>query len=271
MNCIIMNSLNHRFKILTCLIFSTLISGASFAREITVGFGEGKPPFIMFSGGNTEVIQGVELYSGKGIEIDIFRKAFELMGHTLKVKIMPKGRLKRSLRVDNGIDAVSAVNLTQDKFFYSDKLVTFVDFAVSKASNDIELNKISDLKDYTVGTWPGAYTVLGEEFEKLYGRQGTHRHKYFQYSNQLHQNEEFWSDNLEVIILDRYIFAHYKKLLAENYPTQTTKLRFDDVFEGDVVYYAAFKDQKIRDQFNEALAVIRHNGIYQKIIDNYIR
>lgn len=268
---VFMKVLNNHYKFLVCVMCSILASGVSSAREITVGFGEGKPPFIMLLGGQTEVVKQGALYSGKGIEIDIFRKAFELMGHTLKVKIMPKDRLKRSLRVDDNVDVVSAVNLAQDKFFYSDKLVTFVDFAVSKASNNISLEKISDLQDYTVGTWPGAYTVLGEEFATLYGRQGTHRNKYFQFSNQLRQNEEFWSDNLEVMILDRHIFAYYKKLLADKYPTQTTQLRFDDIFEGDVIYFAAFKDKELRDRFNDALAVIRYDGTYQKIIDQYIK
>ena len=241
---------------------SLILGTAAKAREITVAFGEGKPPYVM--GGDSK-----SKSQPNGIEVDIFREALALIGHTLKVEIMPKSQLKRAIKTRRHIDAVSAVNLSKDKFHYSDVMVIFIDFAVSKSSNNISLNRVSDLAPYAVSTWPGAYTVLGSEFAKLYGRKGTHRHNYSQFSNQLHQQEEFWTNKTEVMILDRYIFAYFQKLLADKYAT-SQKLDFVNLF-GHVNYRAAFKDRKLKDRFNDALSILRFNGKYQEIIDRYTK
>lgn len=258
------------YNVFLVLFLALVFSKTILAREITVGFGEGKPPYVMDADFDHNTMYDRDNKNRPhGIEIDIFREALALSGHTLKVKIMPKARLKRSIKTKRSIDAVSAVNLSKDKLHYSDVMVTFVDFAVSKASNNISLNSIADLAPYTVSAWPGAYTVLGNTFAKLYGKRGTHKQNYTEYSNQLFQHEDFWSNKTEVMVLDRFIFAYFKKQLANKYAT-SQPIKFNHLF-GHVNYRAAFKDKRLRDQFNDGLSILRFNGKYQEIIDRYTK
>lgn len=206
-----------------------------------------------------------------GIEIDVFREALALMGHTLSTKVMHKKHLKRELSRNKNIDAVSAVNLKQDRFYYSDEMVAFKNLAVTKENRNISLNKVSDLEPYTVSTWPGGYTVLGDDFNKLYGKRGTHKKNYKQFPSQLNQSMSFWSNKTDVMIVDRYIFKHYRKMLSHEFGTFSQKVIFSHLFSKESPHYAAFKEKKLRDQFNDALIMLKQDGIYQAIVERYTK
>jgi len=90
------------------------------------------------------------------------------------------------------------------------------------------------------------------------------------YSSQLEQNIAFWSGETEAMVIDRYIFDYYRKMLSNNLDT-SQKVDFHNLIPDEIPQYVAFKDKKLRDQFNKALAKLRDDGIYQKVVDRYIK
>lgn len=226
------------------------------AREVTVAFGQHKPPYVFLDG-------------KRGIEIDLFREALALNGDTLRIKIMPKRRLKFSLRKYSDFDAVSSVNLSKDRFFYSDRFINFRDVVVTRNSEGIQLDHIKDLAPYKVGAWQGASVTLGKEIGRLYGKGGTHRRDYREYPSQLNQNIAFWSGKIDVMIIDQHIFSYYRRMLANDFETEQ-HVTFHKLFPQETPHYVAFKEKVLRDQFNDALAILKYNGRYRKVIERYI-
>ncbi len=256
-------------QILLLLLALLFFNNSVIAREITVAFSHHQPPYIMH-GAYTHSEADDSLVHNHGIEVDIFRETLKLMGHTLKIKTMDRGLVKRSLSSSKKVDIASGVNLSTDRYHYSDKIIEYVNFAITLENDNISLNSVNDLRHYSISTWPGAHTALGPAFARLYGRKGTHRNSYTQFSSQLQQNIAFWSNETEAMIIDRNIFAYYRNMLKDTLPT-FRKVVMAPLFNKETPYYAAFKDKKLRGEFNDALATIRYNGTYQKIIDKYIK
>lgn len=242
--------------ILCCLLLS-LSTGTAVAHEVTVAFGQQKPPYVSLNGKH-------------GIEVDLFREAFALNGHTLRIKVMPKRKVKFSLKKYDDIDAASSVNLSRDRFYYSDKFVSFRDIAITRESDNISLDKVSDLIPYKLGSWQGANMSLGEEFASLYGKDGKYKERYRDFASQLRQNIEFWMGNVDVLIIDQNIFEYYRKFLSSEFGTAQA-VTYHNLFPKEIPHYAAFKERWLRDEFNDALATLRANGRYREIINRYIQ
>ena len=79
----------------------------------------------------------------------------------------------------------------------------------------------------------------------------------------------FWLGRVPIIIIDKTIFEHHKKILHKYYDT-TVPLRYHDIFGGKTSYAVAFSQANLRDQFNAGLKKIRLNGDYQRIINAYL-
>ena len=54
------------------LLFSLFIASNAFAKDVVIGFGKNKAPFVIKE-------------TGEGLEIDIFREALAFKGHTLVI------------------------------------------------------------------------------------------------------------------------------------------------------------------------------------------
>lgn len=246
-----------RHTTILCCLLLVLSTGAAVAHEVTVAFGQHKPPYVSLNGQH-------------GIEVDLFREVLALNGHTLRIKIMPKRKVKFSLNKYKDFDAASSVNLSNDQFHYSDQFVSFNNIAVTRERDNITLNKVADLAPYKLGTWQGANVSLGKEFATLYGRHGRQRARYRDFASQLQQNIEFWTGNIDVLIIDRNIFEYYRKFLSQEFGTDQAVV-YHHLFSKETPYYAAFKERGLRDEFNDALETLRTSGRYQEIINRYIQ
>lgn len=242
------------------LIFKLCILAPNcFAKEITVAFGYNKPPF---SFGENEK---------QGLEIDLFREALRYKGHTLEPWTMPSTRVKLGIKM--GADAVAAISIRDDGTYYSDEFVAFENIAISKKKHGYKINTPLDLKGKIITAFPHAYIFLGDEFNKLFSPDMRDKN-YYEIHNQLSQNKMFWLDRTEVIILDKTIFMWYRKQLSNiPYLYVTDEVIYHNIFpnEGKSPHFCSFKNEKLRDDFNEGLRHIREAGIYQKIVDKYTK
>ncbi len=249
------NISNVSFFLLTLLIGSSVL-----AREVTVNFAQFQPPYVMYQ----QHTNGKNMH---GIEVEIFKETLALIGHTLVAKDADKAEIKWLLRTNNKIDATSAVRLSTDRFYYSDVLIEHQPLAFSKEKNNIILNSVGDLKDYKVGaSLKHELSTPNHNSDRLYSSKGSNH-----LNSQVQQNIDFWSDQIDIIIIDRYIFEYYKKMLANEFDTLSQKIRSHALFAKKVPLYAAFKDEQLKNEFNKALSELKNNGRYQAIIDEHTK
>jgi polar amino acid transport system substrate-binding protein len=231
--------------------------------NLIIAFGQDKPPFVF----------GQEK---RGIEIDIVREALKIKGYTFAIEHMPNNRLQIALLgAKSNVDGVAGVRKKEDGTYYSDDFITFENFAITKKETGIVIKNISDLKGLTIVAWQAAYKDLGKEFENLFSPMPPYNSPYFnkQYrelASQENQNKMFWAGRADVIVVDKTIFEFYRKTLSNQFDT-SKEVVYYGIFPELTHFQVAFKDKQTRDDFNEGLKYIKEKGIYQKLIDNYIK
>lgn len=205
-----------------------------------------------------------------GIEIDLIRAALKPYGHTVKPINVPKVRLALTLKANDADIAATIQGVDGDGLFFSDEYIQFHNHAVSKKKRDIKINTVTDIDKYTFIIWQGGWKNLGTEFEASYkpDAMGRFRANYTEAHSQINQARMFWADRAELVIMDKKIFEHFKKLLSSEYNTEE-EIVFHDFSKKQTNYSVAFRSQELRNQFNEGLKKIRANGSYQDILDSY--
>ncbi|MCI5140774.1 MAG: hypothetical protein D3909_03400 [Candidatus Electrothrix sp. ATG1] len=237
------------------IFFITLnMAPLCWAKEVLIGFGYGKPPYSIAQ-------------EKKGIEFDIAREALRYKGHTLKIILLPGQRVNKA--VDMGADGAAAVHKLDDGRFYSNEFITFQNYAISKKKYGFTINKVSDLKNKYIAAFSKAHLFMGEEFNSLFSPQKKSK-RYKEINDQSLQNKMFWYDKIQVMIIDKHIFRWYRKQLA-HHADVTDAVILHNIFpnNGKTPHFCSFKDEQIRDDFNEGLKHLRESGRYQQIIDMY--
>ena len=224
-----------------------------------IGFGQNKAPYVIGK-------------SGTGIEIDIFREALSYKGHSMKIGYFPNKRLPYALRNIQKINGVAGVRQTSDDgFYYVDKYIFFENYAISKKIDQLNINKIADLKGLTIVAWQNAYQDLGTEyynFFKPYGESHAVKTNYFEIPDQENQNAMFWAGRAKIIIVDKAIFAYYKILLGKKHNT-SIDVKYHAIFSGKTYFQAAFKSRELANDFEEGLRHIQTTGRYEAIYKKY--
>jgi polar amino acid transport system substrate-binding protein len=229
------------------------------AAELKIAFASDRPPYC-FRKDNVD----------QGIEIDLLRQVMAQIGHTIKVITIPKIRLIKAVK-EKEVDAAATVQDNRDaQLYFSDAYLEFQNVVISKSSRAIQLNSMQDLKQFSFIIWQDGWKNLGSEFETTYrpDAHGRFPKNYNQAFNQLSQNKMFWADRVQLIIVDKTIFEHHKRLLATEFET-AVPLTYHDLIKTKTAYSVVFHDVDLREKFNEALKKIRANGTHQKIIDSY--
>ena len=235
-----------------------LAAVSAAANDLIIAHGLDKPPFVFGS-------------EPRGLEVDIMREALAFKGHTMRVVHIPNKRLQVAIQTA-GVDGAATVREADDGNYYSDDFITFENYAITRRSADIRLDSVADLKGHTIAAWQNAYRDLGPEFEAAF-RPDSHADylkNYFELPSQRSQNQMFWHDRAEVIIVDKTIFLWYRKELAKEVDTSADVV-FHRLFPKRTAFQVAFKDKRIRDDFNEGLRHLRETGRYRQLVEAYIR
>lgn len=247
------------FPALLLSLYPILVAFPASALELSIAFASDRPPYC-FRKDNLD----------QGIEIDLLRLIMAQAGHTIKIVTIPKIRLIKAVR-EKEVDAAATVQDNKDsKLYFSDPYLEFQNVAISKSIHKIQLNGFQDLKQVSFIIWQDGWRNLGPEFEATYhpDANGIFPKNYNQAFNQFSQNKMFWADRVQVIIIDKTIFEHYKRQLASEFDTSVA-LAYHDLIKTKTAYGVVFNDANLRLQFNDGLKKIRANANYQKIIDSY--
>jgi polar amino acid transport system substrate-binding protein len=228
------------------------------AAELLIAHGLDKPPFVFGS-------------EQRGLEVDIMREALAYRGHTMRVVHVPNKRLQVAIGT-GGVDGAATVRQAEDGSHYSDDFISFENVAITRRSDAIRLDSVDDLKGHTLVAWQNAWRDLGPKFEAAFNPnvKAPYRDAYSELPSQRNQNLMFWLGRAQVIIVDRTIFLWYRKELATQVDT-SAEVVFHTIFPRRTHFQAAFKERRIRDDFNEGLRHLRETGRYRQLYDAYVK
>ncbi|MDG2395930.1 transporter substrate-binding domain-containing protein [Candidatus Thioglobus sp.] len=235
---------------------------------LTIGFGAGKAPFTMF---DKQMIRAEGHEKHYGIEYSIVRQAMLLMHHNIKPKSIPPRELKKSIKKFRNIDAVSGVSRSfKDKLYYSRPILENTYVAVSRSSLGSKINSVSNLSSFRVSARTGSYATIRDGYAKLYHpKKGTHTNRYKEYDSNLNQHADFWKAGSEVVMITtKESFNHYRALLEGKYDT-SVDIDVAEIFPTKIRLYVAFKDRKLKNEFNSALEDLKFEGVYSRIFTHY--
>ncbi|ALS99808.1 substrate-binding periplasmic protein [Lacimicrobium alkaliphilum] len=241
-----------RVLLLSLLLFSTF----SQSERLTVAFGIDKPPFVM---GQTRT----------GLEIDIFREALAVRGHDLLVVHLSNNKLQRALEAVPQLDAVTTQKpLPDSPWHFVDEFTYYHNFAISRQTDHLQIEQISDLTNYKVIAFEGAGQFLGPDFRRLFARDGSHTRHYQEIASQRRQMAMFWTGKAEVVVADRTVFDWYRQRMDMQLHTDEP-VSYHDIFPGKTWYGVYFRDAGMARDFAEGLAEIKASGLYDLLYQNY--
>ncbi|NQZ33144.1 MAG: ABC transporter substrate-binding protein [Oceanospirillaceae bacterium] len=246
--------MNNYLASFTVLIIA--LSAATQADSLTVAFGKSKAPFVFKENGEW-----------RGIEIDIVRAALEHVGHDIKDAAYVSNRRLAMAIPKMDLDVAVTISEAENRIFYSDNFITFKNYAISRTTENLNIQSIKDLANYSFVTWQNAVHHLGPEFKKLFMEENSNYHEY---AEQAVQNTVFWHKRYDVILVDKNIFLWHKKQLKDKVDTNIA-VTYHNILPSSLAYKVGFKTQRIRDDFNRGLQYLRSSGQYQALFDKYIQ
>jgi len=216
--------------LLICLL---ILPTYAFPASITIGSALNRPPYI---------IEDAE----SGLEIDIVNAAFKEMGQSVNFKFYSRKRQVLYFNKDR-LDAVMTMNPANGvDGYWSNDYVDYTNVAISLAAQHLEIKSIADLKNYSIAAFENARLLLGAEFNAV-AQQTIYR----EVDTQLSQNRMLYLGRINT-----------------NIDTQQA-LSYHFIFP-PTSYRMVFHNSVARDTFNQGLAKIKANGIYQTLVVKYL-
>ena len=242
-------------RILLVLFILSVTSNVQ-AERVSVAFSLDIPPYIIEA-------------TDSGIEVDIFRAALSVKGHTIKPMYLPLSRIPLSFK-NNYFDAAmsdAGNDLSSLGGYYGDPAVIYTNVFFTLKKNNYVITQPSDLDGLRVVSFQGASARYPNWLNKV-----EQDKRYYGISDQSKQVKLLYLERYDVVLSDRYIFKYFiNRLQAKGEIGDIEYLAhtFDVINEKD--YRPVFKSEKIRDDFNIGLEQIKATGEYQAIFDRYMK
>lgn len=234
------------FVIFICF---TLNAGAS---SLKIAIGLALPPYIISD-------------ENRGMEYDIVEAVLNSRGYEIEPYYFPFARIVKSMR-DKLVDGVMTINEQSglENVYYTNSHITYQNVAISLASEQLRIDSISDLADYSIIAFQNAKLYLGDEYRQTV----ENNPKYRELAQQDNQVALFFIGRTQVYLGDINIF-HYYRATLDNVDT-TAEITVHPIFP-KTYYKVAFHDRQLRDEFNTGLEALKKSGEYNRIIEKYSR
>lgn len=234
------------------LIMIIVLAVMLFSKEVKVVFSYSTPPYVF--------------KDGSGIVLSIVKEALAHKGHTIEPIFVNMGRASELFR-DGYVDATSITQTTSGlEAFYSDDFMQYHNAAFILKKRHIKIEKLEDLKDFHIIAFQNAHLYLGEDFGRVARLADK---KYMEVADQKQQVLMFLNGRTDVAVMDRHIFTFYKNLLIqENKVEKNIEIELIELFS-PTPYKTAFKDEKLRDDFNAGMKHLKETGRYDEIYNEY--
>lgn len=252
-----------RLSYLIMIFIGIILSGIAHAKELVIGFAPEKPPFVFAAKPFSEKYYDLNPKE-PGIQIDIVSAALKGSEYTFRPYYAPNTRIIVNVR-NRMFDAGEMAGPADPDLFYSDSIIAFTNYAITRKSEHLKIDRIEDLKGLQMVAWQGAINDLGDKFFAIVdGNPNYHENPSLR-----NQCAMFFAGRVQVIIIDKSIFLWWKKQLSGNFNTRD-ELVFHPIFPGTNHYRMGFWSKKVRDVFEEGLQRIKKNGTYEQIYRDYL-
>ena len=232
------------------VFFLLACSLASSAQNLRVGFGTHKPPYIFES-------------EARGLEYDIVMSAARRGGMTPEAHYAPMERLNRMLRKGQ-IDVIATTNeRSGGAIFYSDVYIRYQNVAVALRSRNLDIQRISDLAQFSVNAFQRARFILGSEYQAMTEANPRYREEAFQIA----RNRMLYSGRVEVVVTDMRILRYFNREVYTQVDV-TQPLTLYPIFAA-TDYKLGCREQVDCERFNQGLAALRESGEYTAIERRY--
>lgn len=251
---------------LMVLFVSFLIAGPVVAADggkvLSVAFGKGRPPYAF-----------TERDKLRGIEVDLTQEILFRMGYKVQGKAMSPFRIEAEAKHGQMFDVVVGVPRSQDSQgnYYSNPFAIYHNYAISLRSKKLSLKNIGDLTSFKVGAWLNAWKDLGRDFVRDFGPRinGKLPGNYLEYSRQEIQFRALWEREVDVLVMDHYIFGWFMMTMVDVVNTGD-EVEVFDIFPNKNESFVVFRDADVRDKFNRELQRLRDSGDYDRIVRIYV-
>ncbi|MEA3352910.1 MAG: transporter substrate-binding domain-containing protein [Campylobacterota bacterium] len=223
-----------------------------FSKHLQTIFSYSTPPYVF--------------KDGSGIVYTITKEALQQKKHTVKPIFVNIGRGFEMFK--NGqADATSIIKKNSGlKAYYSDYFMQYHNAAFTLKTNKLSINKMEDLGNYYVTAFQNAHKYLGDKFNNAVNKQDK---KYTELADQKQQVHMLLKGRTQVAVMDRHIFKFYMNMLIkEKKVPKDIEFTVHELFT-PTKYRTAFKDPKIRDDFNKGLKLLKKSGRYDEIYEYY--
>lgn len=200
----------------------------------------------------------------KGIDFELINKIFSLSSISINnIKNTNQLEHEELLNQSAFYDlAISREKNKQKGLFYSNAFSGYENVVVSRLEDGYIIEDVKDLKNKKVLAFYNAHKRLGKDFASL-NKKGIY---YKEIKDQEKQIKLFLEKKVDLIVLDINVFRWYLNNLSQSSINDFT---IHKIFPNKVLRYIAFKDEKIRDIFNENLERIKRSGEYDAIVEDY--
>lgn len=234
---------------------------AKSEKTLAVAFGKARPPYAF--------LENEQL---RGIEVDLAREVLSRMGYQMKPQSISPYRIEAEAKHGNSFDVVVGVPLGSDgSRYYSQAFVIYNNVAMSFKARKLSVKSVKDLQGLRVGAWVNAWKDLGKDFSRHFSPRasGILPNMYVEFAKQDEQYKAFWNEKIDVLIMDRSIFAWFRKTMVPQVGV-LEDIEVFPIFEEPNKSYVVFRDQKMRNDFDRELQKMRDSGVYERIVNNYV-
>lgn len=235
---------------LTLLLIGAKASVAADFKIVDVAVGWAKPPYI-------------DQDNNSGFEVELVENIMAPLGYRINLIYVPYGRSQRM--VQNGeVDMMLTAHdrLMLDPIMLSDKYIVYENVAVSLKRNNLKIEKIEDLKRYSLVAFQNASLVLGKRFKHT----SQNSKNYIELPEQENQVEMLFKGKTQVIVLDINIFTHFQQALSDIREQEAYTVHH--IFPENQ-YKVAFKDPDLKLEFNRSLAQFIQTDAYHALRKKY--
>lgn len=203
-----------------------------------------------------------------GLFLDITKAIFNnLLEYEITFLFMSNSRLLHEINSGKRIDVACNIfkNSAVDAYL-SEPIFRYTDVAISKKTNNLTLNSVSDLHNVSISAYQGAVDLLGEDFKKI----AVSNSDYSEHPHPKETTHLLISGQKDVRIGDIHIFYHdlrnkfYKNSENANIDNYDFHYLWPDVYS-----HMAFKDEALRDAVNVEIKKLALDGTFAKIYQQY--
>ncbi|NOU50145.1 transporter substrate-binding domain-containing protein [Pseudoalteromonas sp. JBTF-M23] len=195
-----------------------------------------------------------------GIQLEILKAAFKQQGlSNIEVRYMSNLRAEQELLLGKVDVALNFPVHNHSKVYKSNSLVKYQNVAVSLSANNFSISSIYDLRGKSVLAFQHAIAYLQAPYKLVVGQ----LQSYEEVTNQEAQINNLMKGWVDVIILERRVFLYLLNKYAKNNELQPFKVH---AIFSEAPRPSFFKDEKLRDTFNNGLDQIVKTGQYHTIL-----